>query len=167
MFFKDPCIDTANAMESMKQKNAVRNGIFSSAILKEQVKKMVGTDLSYHRNYVKKKLFNVEWAGVHVDEFAKHLFGSRAAFDGAMKKSAASLRYLRDREFRGWDLIMEKEDKIAFENNLKQFYEKYSNFRTEIIVHKSFSSLADYYEAVLESDLNHYNVNQTEEDIIE
>ncbi len=78
----------------MKQKNAIRNSNFSSAILKERVKKMVGTDLSYHRNYVKKRLFAVEWTGVHVDEFAKHLFGSRAAFDDAMKKSAASLRYV-------------------------------------------------------------------------
>lgn len=55
LFNINPCIDTAGALEYIKSNHStsVRPSLLSNGILKEQVKKIVGADLSYHRNYLK------------------------------------------------------------------------------------------------------------------
>ncbi len=166
IFYKEPCVDTANAMEIMKQNNGLRQSIFVHTLLKDQVKKLIGTDLSYHRNYVKKKLFSLDMSEENLTDFVKHLFGAKAVYDEAMKKSAASLRYFRDKEFKGWEREVQKETKNFADTYLKGFYEKYSNFRSKIIAEMRFKNLNDFYEAVLASDLKHYK-NQNEPVVIE
>jgi hypothetical protein len=102
LFFRDPCLETAEVMEILKESNIVRDALFSNSMLRDHVKKEVGSDLSYRRSYLKKKIFAPEMKRACIEEFAKHLFGTRACFEGELLRSAASLRYFRDTSFRGW-----------------------------------------------------------------
>jgi hypothetical protein len=69
-------------MEILKESNIVRDALFSNTMLRDHVKKEVGSDLSYRRSYLKKKIFDPEMKRACIEEFAKHLFGSRACFEG-------------------------------------------------------------------------------------
>jgi hypothetical protein len=140
----------------LKQRNAVRSNIFNNPILKEQVKKIIGSDLSYFRNYLKKKVFSVERYFDNTDEFTRHLFGNRASFNEVLRKSAASLRFFRDKTYKDWSDVMHQVGKSAyFESHLKTFYDDYAKFRNKMLTENQFT-LDDYYQAVLESDIAEY-----------
>jgi hypothetical protein len=63
---------------------------------KAKLKSFVGHDLSYHRNYMKSKVFTFARAKLHIDEFAKHLFGSNSRCDKELCKTADALRFFSD-----------------------------------------------------------------------
>ncbi len=128
----------------------MRPVLFQSAILKAKLKSLVGSELTYHRNYLKTKLFNFSKSGKEINEFSKFLFGSEACYDKALKQTAASLRFFRDEHYQDWKRLIES-DKRGFNNSLRSFYEDYGRFVAQKLEEERMT-MEDYLDAVLKSD---------------
>jgi hypothetical protein len=156
IFFRNPCVSSLEAIEELKNRNVIRGNVFTNAILKGKLKVLVGSELTYQRNYVKTKLFNVSKATKNIHEFSKHLFGCDASYDNKLKESAASLRYFRDENYPSWKDDIETNEKGFCVTFLRNFYDDYSKFVTmkceEYQMNKEL-----YFEALLASDIEDFN----------